>query len=347
MYKYTLEKKSKKHICPDCGKKRFVKYIETNTDEYLASHVGRCDRELNCGYHYPPKSYFEDNNQQYIPFIHKKMSSKDLKIKMSFHSVEDLTSTLTNYSKNNFVQFLNTKFKSSEVKKLLKDYKIGTATNWHNATIFWQMDEENRIRGGKIISYTSKGKRTQYINWVHAIQLKRNQIPEFNLNQCLFGLNLINKYQKSIAIVESEKTACIMSLIFDKYLWLATGSLNGLNEKKLKVIKNRKIVLYPDLGKTGKNGSPFSQWKLKCDNLKKKNYDIHISELLENNATNEHREKGYDIADYFLENQKNGHRKIISKKQQDLIQLYQKNKNIKTLIDVFCLYDDNGNKFNL
>ena len=52
MYHYGLEKGSKKHICSKCGKKRFVLYVNKVTEEYLHSDVGRCDREINCGYHY-------------------------------------------------------------------------------------------------------------------------------------------------------------------------------------------------------------------------------------------------------------------------------------------------------
>ncbi|MFI8380603.1 PG0870-related protein [Leeuwenhoekiella sp. NPDC079379] len=62
MYKYTLEKKSVKHICPGCNKKRFVRYVDSETNEYLSHIVGRCDREVNCAYHYSPKSYFEDRS---------------------------------------------------------------------------------------------------------------------------------------------------------------------------------------------------------------------------------------------------------------------------------------------
>ena len=91
------------------------------------------------------------------------------------------------------------------------------------------------------------GKRTKNINWVHAYQIKQKIISEFNLNQCLFGEHLLNESDKDIAIVESEKTACIMSIHFDKYIWMAAGSLSGLNEEKLTPLKNRKIVLYPDL----------------------------------------------------------------------------------------------------
>ena len=49
-YRYHLDKTSKKFNCPKCGKKRFVKYIETETGHYYESQYGRCDRETSCGY---------------------------------------------------------------------------------------------------------------------------------------------------------------------------------------------------------------------------------------------------------------------------------------------------------
>jgi hypothetical protein len=346
MYKYTLEKKSRKHICPNCGEKRFVKYIDSETGDYLSSQVGRCDREMKCGYHYPPKSYFDDQNKSYTPITNSKAALPRVEKEMSLHTVDDLNNTLKNYEENNFIQFLNKKFEASEVGKMLKDYKVGTATNWHNSTIFWQIDQNQNIRGGKIINYSISGKRTKYINWVHAIKLKKKEINDFKLNQCLFGLNLLNKNNKTIAIVESEKTACIMSLFFDKYLWLATGSLKGLTLEKLEVLKDRKIILYPDLGKECKTGSPFYQWQLKCNTFREMGFDIDLSDLLERKSTSLHREKGYDLADYFLEYENSKPRKIISQQQQKFIDLYLRNHNLKTLIDVFDLSDDNGNDIN-
>ncbi len=346
MYKYTLEKKSTKHICPNCGKKRFVRYIDSETDEYLASQVGRCDREMSCGYHFPPKLYFEGRKEHYSPIIDNNADYYKLEKEMSVHTVDDLNKTLSNYSENNFIQFLNRKFDASQIDKMLEDYKVGTATNWHNSTIFWQIDQDQKIRGGKIINYSHSGKRTKYINWVHAIQLKNKKIESFQLNQCLFGLNLIEKYQKTIAIVESEKTACVMSLFFDKYLWLATGSLKGLTYKKIQILKDRKIILYPDLGVPGEITSPFEQWNLKCKEFREKGFDIELSDLLERKATDFHRKEGYDLADYFLETQNTKPKKIICTHQQKFLDLYMKNRKLKTLIDVFDLHDENGNKIN-
>jgi len=138
-----------------------------------------------------------------------------------------------------------------------------------------------------------------------------------------------------------------MSLLFKKYLWLAAGSLNGLNELKMEVLRNRKIILYPDLGINGLNGSPFSIWKSKCEIFKNKGFDIEISDLLELKGTAEDRKNGFDIADYFLENLNNKPKIIISIQEKTIQKLYLKNKNLKILIDVFDLTDAYGNTLSL
>ena len=50
-FKYTLDKSSNKFICPNCNKKTFVLYIDTDTSNYLTDDFGKCDREKNCNYH--------------------------------------------------------------------------------------------------------------------------------------------------------------------------------------------------------------------------------------------------------------------------------------------------------
>ena len=346
MYKYSLQKKSTKHQCPNCNKKRLVLYIDLETKEYVSPLVGRCDREINCGYHYPPRSYFNDNNQQYVPNI-KICPSFAQKVEISIHDKADLTNTLMHYNENNFIQFLKSKFDNQEVEKMTFDYKIGTANVWNFGTIFWQVDSKYNARGGKVILYNTSGKRTKYINWIHSIKIKSQEIKNFNLSQCFFGEHLINNCDTTVAIVESEKTACIMSLLFNKYIWLAAGSLNGLNESKMEVLKNRKIILYPDLGINSPNGSPFTIWESKCHYFKNHGFDITISDLLELKGTHECRVKGYDIADYFLQNINQGPKIILSNQQKLTEKFYLKNKNLKILIDLFDLTDQSGNSISL
>lgn len=345
MYKYSLHKKSIKHKCPQCKKNRLILYIDLENNSFLSFKVGRCDREINCGYYLTPKAYFKDQGMSYMPLINHN-SFLEMK-ETNFHSLNELNETLTNHDKNNFIQFITSKFNSEQVSTLLNDYKIGTATSWNNGTIFWQIDYDNKIRGGKIILYSNQGKRTKYINWIHSLNVKKGKINSFNLSQCFFGEHLLSKYDKPIAIVESEKTACIMSLLFDKYLWLASGSLGGLNEKKIEVLKNRKIILYPDLGLEGKNGSPYTKWKSTCNELKLKGYDIQVSNLLEEKGSRIEREKGFDIADYFLKNIEVKPKRIKSKTNNIFLKMYMKNKNLKSLIEVFELTDINGVKIKI
>ena len=53
-FPYELDKSSRKFICPGCEKRRFVKYIDIETNQYLPERFGRCDREVNCGYFIDP-----------------------------------------------------------------------------------------------------------------------------------------------------------------------------------------------------------------------------------------------------------------------------------------------------
>ena len=66
-HKYILEPyngMNTRYRCPTCQQrdKTFSLYIDTETGEHINPTVGRCNRESNCGHHYTPKQYFQDNN---------------------------------------------------------------------------------------------------------------------------------------------------------------------------------------------------------------------------------------------------------------------------------------------
>ena len=76
---------------------------------------------------------------------------------------------------------------------------------------------------------------------------KTLKIQNYELQQCLFGLHLINEHpEKTIALVESEKTTIIMSLFLPNYIWIATGSKGNFKIELLEPINNFKIIAYPD-----------------------------------------------------------------------------------------------------
>lgn len=170
-------------------------------------------------------------------------------------------------------------------------FLTGTNLCWNNATIFWQIDQNEKLRAGKIMLYDpSTGKRIKkpynHINWVHKALKESN----FNLNQCLFGLHRIKEdYRKSIAIVESEKTAIIMSIVVPDLLWLATGSKQNLKARLLEPLTGRKIVLYPDKGE-------YEDWNRKAEELRKNGLKLEVSDILEESPM----EPGSDLADYYV-----------------------------------------------
>ncbi len=85
-------------------------------------------------------------------------------------------------------------------------YRIGTSNHWPNATIFWQIDQQQKVHTGKIMLYDyHTGHRVKdpfnHIAWVHKSENTKN----FHLKQCLFGLHLLRPDTKIVAIVEPEK----------------------------------------------------------------------------------------------------------------------------------------------
>lgn len=100
------------------------------------------------------------------------------------------------------------------------------------------------------------------------------------LTQCLFGEHLLNdkdKVNANVALVESEKTAVICSLLLPEHIWLATGGKSQFNDR-LMLLKGRKVTAFSDI-------DGYDEWRKKA-----KNYpmlDITISDILERNATPE------------------------------------------------------------
>lgn len=300
-FKYTLEPYSgmkTRYECPNCNKKGvFTKYIDTNSNKPISDLVGCCNRLLKCGYHYKPKQYFNDNKISYDPKNNTKARAI-IKFKpkpiISFIDVDILRKSQTNKFPNYFIDYLVHLWDFDVAVYLLNKYNIGTSKHWKGATVFWQVDINNKIRTGKIMLYNaSTGKRVKnpynHINWAHNA-LKFNN---FNLKQCFFGEHLLNEDKnKPVAIVESEKTAIIASIYLPEFIWLACGSANNLNNDKTKVLKGRNVILFPDL-------NCYDLWNDKIPQLTCM-ATFRTSTLLKDKATESEKDRGLDIADYLI-----------------------------------------------
>lgn len=299
MHRYILEPyhgRATRYPCPKCGHRRhtFKRYIDTETNQSLADHVGKCDREESCGYHCPPREYFAAAPGTMPVSFSQPMHAKVFDTLPRRH-VDDSAKV---YFQNNFIRFLSKYLGEHVALKLADLYKIGTSKHWPGATIFWQIDINDKVRTGKIMLYNeTDGHRVKkpfnHINWVHSLAGNAN----FNLKQCFFGEHLLTSDPyKTVAIAESEKTAIIASFFYPKYIWLAAGSLEGLNRDKYNVLKDRNIRLYPDV-----NG--YDKWKQKAREMKARlpGAMITVDDILERTANEEERTRGIDIADRWIE----------------------------------------------
>jgi hypothetical protein len=340
-FKYTLDKSSKKFPCPKCNKRTFVKYIETETGNYLNDTIGRCDRQTNCGYHNPPNG--EYNNTFEVVNVPPP--------EPSFHDYNLVNESGRNYKQNNFVQFLKTIFSDAEVKEAISKYLIGTSKRWNGATIFWQIDMFERVHAGKILQFGLNGKRFKdkegkgLIDWTHSILKRNHLIQDFNLKQCLFGLHLIKDAKhNTIALVEGEKTAVIMSVFKPEYTWLSTGSKSGLKYDFLKAIKQYKIVAFPDK-------SEYADWLKKAFELNTLGFKIEVNDWIEKQSD---LEDGTDLADVLISLKQNAINNKSSENQIDYTEteckvhrLEEKFPELRNLIDFFDLCDEYSNEIRL
>jgi hypothetical protein len=304
---------SSRHTCPNCGKpKKFTRYIDTeNQGEYLAHHVGKCDREEKCSYHYTPSQFFQDNPEAkgYQKEAWKQSEAWKTKYQapkeqpVQYLPWDILNKTLADYPSNNFVRFLASLFGEEKAFSLAKKYKLGTSKKYQNnqgkAVVFWQIDQAGNIRQAKVMAYhpeTGKRIKEEGKSFVSFMGKKILENQEASLQQCFFGEHLLNESPSlPVALVESEKTAVIMAGTYPEVIWLATGGKNGAKWTEYfvnKVLKNRELTIYPDLG-------VYQDWKEKAKILEPV-CRYRVSDLLEQKAQGKDWEAGFDIADFFL-----------------------------------------------
>ncbi len=352
-YRYIFEKGSKKHHCPACHKKRFVRYIDLQTDQYLPEIYGKCDREMNCGYHLNPykNGYAKDSNVTSASTY--QISKPIVKSKQVFIPKEVLYKTRTAYEENIFIQNLMENiafpFEVINIEKIIEHYHLGTVTKGYckGGTTFPFIDINNNIRAIQVKLF-DKHNHTTNTDFLHSIIEKHhkqnkqdvpNWLKAYNKNEtkvsCLFGEHLLTKYPNNpVALVEAPKTAIYGTLYFGfpnnpkTLLWLAVYNLSSLNLKKCMALKGRSVFLFPDLSKEGK---AYNLWSNKAQKIQEQleNAIFKVSDLLEELAPNQDREKGKDIADYLIKLDWRKFRKEEIKYPQEPI---SKQNNIETVV---------------
>ena len=193
---------------------------------------------------------------------------------------------------NNFFRFLHTECHVSEedLKRLQCRYLVGSTKD--KSIIYWQLDFNGNARSGKIMQV----KNSHAVGWVHSKLIQTGRLTDdFVLSQCLFGEHILHSdpIDNVVAIVESEKSALLGSLVYPQYTWLATGGKCNLTPHKTSALVNRTVILFPDV-------DAYDEWKERARHLFLPKRVI-VSNLLQRIATDDEREKKIDIGDWLIE----------------------------------------------
>ena len=296
-YKYSLDKSSRKFRCPGCGQKRLVRYIDNQTKEYLSETVGRCDREDRCQYHLTPKQYFTENPEQHTKSFKVPVKNLEENKPVEYLPFEIFDRSVSNHESCDLFPFLEKLFRKDIAKRLCEDYFIGSSRD--GKTAFWQADISGKLRQCKLIRYGQDGHRDKTTEIAFAGKKILNN-KEANLQQCFFGEYLLSfpeNNNKPIAIAESEKSAVIASVYYPEFVWLATGGKSGASwtsANVCKVLKRRKVILFPDLG-------AHDTWKAKGSLIASvAGCKVATSDILERSASENDKAEGLDLVDYLL-----------------------------------------------
>ena len=193
-----------------------------------------------------------------------------------------------------------------QMQRAAQRYRLGASRD--GGVIFWQIDEFDQLRDGKIMHYRPDCHRDhdRKPTWTAYLLRKHGQLPkDWNTDHCLFGLHLLSTTDftdytdKTIAVVEAEKTAVIMSEVKPDYVWLATGGKTELNVAKLKPLEGRRVILFPD---TDEDGQTYRDWYDVAEAASDVfGHPVTVSSLLEQRATSAQKAAKIDLVDLLFQ----------------------------------------------
>lgn len=263
-FTYSLQPykgRATRHICPNCQDPTSFTYYVDAYNQPISPLCGKCDHVNHCGYHLTPHQYFMQNpdcRPSFVPSVlgpYRNWNRTPQKATICTIPA-DIAAMHNTSSESNLTTFLRKVFPNRVVDHLIKTYRLGATTN--GSTIFYQIDTKNQIRSGKIMQYNPQtGHRTKdpnypgRVTWLHSLLKSQGVLSsQWQLSQCLFGAHLLNlpgNHDKTVCLVESEKTAIICAAFLPDSLWLATGGKNQRFSVILPILRNRVVTVFPDL----------------------------------------------------------------------------------------------------
>ena len=238
-------------------------------------------------------NYFDNStlvDPKYINYIKevKKNERNDFDVSFKdYVSTTSVNSVFTKYITQKTRDFLNTDFENHyDIRGVVKGDMKGSVC-------FPFFNYNNEFVTAQIITYAKDGKRIKNgwsTNWFHSYkdikkELNLNLKDKYSVSvNCFFGENYLDLSNNIVGIVEAPKTAVILKEIYPNIDWLATAGEQQLFGKNFEVLRDKRVVLFPDAHTT--------KWK---EFGKKSGYNV--CEILDIESV----EKGSDIADFIFE----------------------------------------------
>lgn len=247
-YRWSLRKGGRKERCPQCGKMRFVPFVLTADGKTPAgAEYGRCDREQHCGYfRYPgkevaaPDTEWKREPEKAWMWWPKELADFD-------------APTERNTLWRAFAPLLG----SDNLRQVMAEYRCGTGEN--GECIYWQFDGE-KVRTGKAIMYDGSGHRVKDglpAWWWHTSPGSGFDPERHEIRQCLFGVHRITEKTEVVFVLESEKSAVLMTAtdrflkVYPNVVYVACGGsqmLKGACDLNPLTRKGLEVTLFPDDG---------------------------------------------------------------------------------------------------
>lgn len=291
--------------CPQCHDKRsLAPYVDNETGRIIDKTCGRCNHQDGCGYHMTPSEYFKMNPEEREKYSGTKNNFRPVQVQtekpLQTIPTEYIKKFFDGYFQSDLAKWLLAIFDPIRTKQVLLLYLVGMLPD--KRTIYWQIDKDFRCRGGKIIQYRNghrvkKGDPSKIgfadVDWMHTKQLKGSLPEGWSMTQCLFGEHLLTPDDnRPVAIVEGEKTAVIMAICKDDFIWLSCGGLEQFSEAKMRSLTGRNVVLFADEG-------CHQKWEKKKESLSRYARKVTLSSILRDDSNPLHR--GWDIGDLMVE----------------------------------------------
>lgn len=163
-YRYRLGKLHT--VCPNCHRRTFKPYVDAK-GAIFAPEVGRCNREVKCGYHLRPREWMGSGDvARLLPARATPVPRTDFVPRR----IMDATMRRDVWRLNLFRWFAR-RFGWQRARKVFSLYFVTYSRSMGGAALFWFVDDKLRVRTGKLMAYDRSAHRrrdlTVAVRFIH------------------------------------------------------------------------------------------------------------------------------------------------------------------------------------